>query len=102
MGWLVGWRTNLPRGGWFLTIPASASGGGVLRRAVARGEDPLTDYTRIGWWSRASHVSVTTQLLQLGYQMAASTCTGGSFMAWQGLLFHVEEISYYFPSALPF
>jgi hypothetical protein len=45
---------------------------------------------------------VTTQLLKLGYQMAASTCTGGSFMAWQGLLFHVEEISYYFPSALPF
>ena len=43
---LVGRRTNLPRRRWFLTIPASASGG-VLDRAVARGEDPLTDYTRI-------------------------------------------------------
>ena len=74
---LVGRRTNLPRRRWFLTIPASASGG-VLDRAVARGEDPPTDYTRISWWSRASHVA---QLLQLGYQMAASTCTGGIFMA---------------------
>ena len=94
---LVGRRTNLPRCRWFLTIPASASGG-VLDRVVARGEDPPTDYTRISWWSRASHVA---QLLQLGYQMAASTCT--VVVSWQpGLLFHVGEISYYFPSALPF